>query len=179
MGVADATVSHPTTTLEDLFMRVIGDSARMAGASSPLEGDGNGHRQPPAASSTLPPEHATHDAPRRNRRPPWRRNPAPTVKPPAKRPMAANPVLSPFLVMFHRQQTVENQVNPSHVTATGVPPRPLRDPVFGFVSPRFPLGQGDRKRAANRHHVGTASQAPIPGERLRPRSRPIGRRRRR
>src|SRR6187549_3649967 len=40
MGVADATVSHPTTTLEDLFMRVIGDSARMAGASSPLEGDG-------------------------------------------------------------------------------------------------------------------------------------------
>jgi ABC-2 type transport system ATP-binding protein len=48
MGVADATVSHPTTTLEDLFMRVIGDSARMAGASAPI-GDGNGH--PPAADS--------------------------------------------------------------------------------------------------------------------------------
>ena len=64
MGVADATVSHPTTTLEDLFMRVIGDSARMAGASSPLEGDGNGHRQPPPASSALPPERATQDTPR-------------------------------------------------------------------------------------------------------------------
>ena len=41
MGVADATVSHPTTTLEDLFMRVIGESARVAGASS-TPGDGNG-----------------------------------------------------------------------------------------------------------------------------------------
>src|SRR5881398_3687128 len=31
MGAADATVSHPTTTLEDLFMRVIGEHARVAG----------------------------------------------------------------------------------------------------------------------------------------------------
>jgi ABC-2 type transport system ATP-binding protein len=37
MGAADATVSHPTTTLEDLFMRVIGESARVAG-SGPIAG---------------------------------------------------------------------------------------------------------------------------------------------
>jgi ABC-2 type transport system ATP-binding protein len=43
IGATDATVSHPTTTLEDLFMRVIGESARVAGASSaPNSGDGNG-----------------------------------------------------------------------------------------------------------------------------------------
>src|SRR5688500_319310 len=41
IGATDATVSHPTTTLEDLFMRVIGESARVAGASS-TPGDGNG-----------------------------------------------------------------------------------------------------------------------------------------
>src|SRR5215218_1818418 len=39
MGVRDATVTHPTTTLEDLFMRVVGENARIAGAS----GDGNGN----------------------------------------------------------------------------------------------------------------------------------------
>jgi ABC-2 type transport system ATP-binding protein len=39
MGVTDATVTHPTTTLEDLFMRVVGENARIAGAS----GDGNGN----------------------------------------------------------------------------------------------------------------------------------------
>jgi ABC-2 type transport system ATP-binding protein len=39
MGVSDATVTHPTTTLEDLFMRVVGENARIAGAS----GDGNGN----------------------------------------------------------------------------------------------------------------------------------------
>jgi ABC-2 type transport system ATP-binding protein len=33
MGVSDATVTHPTTTLEDLFMRVVGENARVAGAS--------------------------------------------------------------------------------------------------------------------------------------------------
>jgi len=46
MGVADASVTHPTTTLEDLFMRVVGENARVAGAS----GDGNGTTggQPPA-----------------------------------------------------------------------------------------------------------------------------------
>jgi ABC-2 type transport system ATP-binding protein len=37
MGATDATVSHPTTTLEDLFMRVIGESARVAG-SGPVPG---------------------------------------------------------------------------------------------------------------------------------------------
>jgi ABC-2 type transport system ATP-binding protein len=43
IGATDATVSHPTTTLEDLFMRVIGESARVAGASSPTDTrDGNG-----------------------------------------------------------------------------------------------------------------------------------------
>ena len=47
IGVNGATVTHPTTTLEDLFMRVIGENARTAGAS----GDGaavktgNGERQ--------------------------------------------------------------------------------------------------------------------------------------
>ena len=48
MGATDATVSHPTTTLEDLFMRVIGESARVAGASSgptAAMGDGNGRTQ--------------------------------------------------------------------------------------------------------------------------------------
>src|SRR3982751_906518 len=33
MGLADAQITHPTTTLEDLFMRVIGENARTAGAS--------------------------------------------------------------------------------------------------------------------------------------------------
>jgi ABC-2 type transport system ATP-binding protein len=64
MGITDATVSHPTTTLEDLFMRVIGDSARMAGASSPVDGDGNGLRQPPPGSASLPPQPAAQDTPR-------------------------------------------------------------------------------------------------------------------
>src|SRR5687768_4255780 len=45
MGATDATVSHPTTTLEDLFMRVIGESARVAGASpgSTLPGANGGN----------------------------------------------------------------------------------------------------------------------------------------
>jgi ABC-2 type transport system ATP-binding protein len=55
MGVSDATVSHPTTTLEDLFMRVIGESARVAGASAPV-GDGNGR---PSAAASQP---VTQDA---------------------------------------------------------------------------------------------------------------------
>jgi ABC-2 type transport system ATP-binding protein len=46
MGVTDATVTHPTTTLEDLFMRVIGSNARTAGASpeTPV-GNGDGRAQ--------------------------------------------------------------------------------------------------------------------------------------
>jgi ABC-2 type transport system ATP-binding protein len=39
MGVSDAQITHPTTTLEDLFMRVIGKNARVAGSG----GDGNGN----------------------------------------------------------------------------------------------------------------------------------------
>ena len=53
MGVADATVTHPTTTLEELFMRVVGENARVAGAS----GDGNGNvvaRAPVAAEAPAP-----------------------------------------------------------------------------------------------------------------------------
>jgi ABC-2 type transport system ATP-binding protein len=43
MGVSDATITHPTTTLEDLFMRVIGENARTAGASADTPaGNGNG-----------------------------------------------------------------------------------------------------------------------------------------
>jgi ABC-2 type transport system ATP-binding protein len=45
MGVADATVTHPTTTLEELFMRVVGESAG-SGQSRPRQdgapGAGNG-----------------------------------------------------------------------------------------------------------------------------------------
>ena len=41
MGVSDATVTHPTTTLEDLFMRVVGENARVAGASGDGAGNGN------------------------------------------------------------------------------------------------------------------------------------------
>jgi len=37
MGVTDATVTHPTTTLEDLFMRVVGESA--GNGQSPSRGD--------------------------------------------------------------------------------------------------------------------------------------------
>ena len=53
MGVADATVTHPTTTLEELFMRVVGENARVAGAS----GDGNGNvvaRAPVAGEAPAP-----------------------------------------------------------------------------------------------------------------------------
>jgi len=43
MGLADAQITHPTTTLEDLFMRVIGENARTAGASPDAKvGSGNG-----------------------------------------------------------------------------------------------------------------------------------------
>ena len=52
MGVSDAAVTHPTTTLEDLFMRVVGENARIAGASSDVGGNGNVDHQPPG----IPPE---------------------------------------------------------------------------------------------------------------------------
>jgi ABC-2 type transport system ATP-binding protein len=46
MGLADAQITHPTTTLEDLFMRVIGENARTAGASPDVQvGAGNGQPQ--------------------------------------------------------------------------------------------------------------------------------------
>ena len=48
IGVKDATVTHPTTTLEDLFMRVVGESA---GNGQPARGAGNGS---PGASPTRP-----------------------------------------------------------------------------------------------------------------------------
>ena len=42
-GLTDAQITHPTTTLEDLFMRVIGENARTAGASPDVKvGAGNG-----------------------------------------------------------------------------------------------------------------------------------------
>jgi ABC-2 type transport system ATP-binding protein len=59
MGATDATVTHPTTTLEELFMRVVGENARVAGASG--DGGGNGNvvaRAPgstPASQSTSTP----------------------------------------------------------------------------------------------------------------------------
>jgi ABC-2 type transport system ATP-binding protein len=43
MGVADATVTHPTTTLEELFMRVVGENARIAGASGDIARGSNGN----------------------------------------------------------------------------------------------------------------------------------------
>src|SRR5687768_8162808 len=64
MGATDATVSHPTTTLEDLFMRVIGESARVAGASS-TTGDGNGRPGATVAQGRPEsPNQATQDASR-------------------------------------------------------------------------------------------------------------------
>jgi hypothetical protein len=47
MGLHDAQITHPTTTLEDLFMRVIGENARTAGASPDVKvgGAGNGQSQ--------------------------------------------------------------------------------------------------------------------------------------
>src|SRR5688500_4497571 len=56
IGATDATVSHPTTTLEDLFMRVIGESARVAGASpgSTLPGANGGNGSSPGGSPGIP-----------------------------------------------------------------------------------------------------------------------------
>src|SRR3954453_5626542 len=53
MGVADATVTHPTTTLEDLFMRIVRENT--PGGISPVGsdyGNGNGAPAAPAASSS-------------------------------------------------------------------------------------------------------------------------------
>ena len=50
MGVADATVTHPTTTLEDLFMRVVGENARIAGASGDVAQGSNGNGTTTTAS---------------------------------------------------------------------------------------------------------------------------------
>ena len=53
MGVRDAVVTHPTTTLEDLFMRVVGENARMAGASyDSRDGNGDGAAPGPTVGST-------------------------------------------------------------------------------------------------------------------------------
>jgi ABC-2 type transport system ATP-binding protein len=53
MGVAEATVTHPTTTLEDLFMRIVRENT--PGGISPVGsdyGDGNGVPAVPAAPSS-------------------------------------------------------------------------------------------------------------------------------
>ena len=52
LGVTDAEVTHPTSTLEDLFMRVIGKNARVAGASG--EGNGNGSIAAADAAESAP-----------------------------------------------------------------------------------------------------------------------------
>ena len=50
MGVNDATVTHPTTTLEDLFIRIVRDNTPGAGgevgAASHADGNGNGASKP-------------------------------------------------------------------------------------------------------------------------------------
>jgi ABC-2 type transport system ATP-binding protein len=54
MGVTDATVTHPTTTLEDLFMRVVGENARVAGASGDGNGNGNAVARAPGGATNQP-----------------------------------------------------------------------------------------------------------------------------
>jgi ABC-2 type transport system ATP-binding protein len=51
MGVRDAVVTHPTTTLEELFMRVVGENARVAGASGDGNGNGTSASRPPAGAA--------------------------------------------------------------------------------------------------------------------------------
>src|SRR6185436_1848224 len=54
MGVEGAQVTHPTTTLEDLFMRVVGENARIAGASGDGNGNGNVNVTARAGMATTP-----------------------------------------------------------------------------------------------------------------------------
>jgi ABC-2 type transport system ATP-binding protein len=53
MGVQDATVTHPTTTLEELFMRVIGESA--AGNGFAARGDVYHDHERPSGQGAPPP----------------------------------------------------------------------------------------------------------------------------
>jgi ABC-2 type transport system ATP-binding protein len=56
MGV-QGEVTHPTTTLEDLFMRVVGENARIAGASG--DGNGNANITARAGMATTPVQETT------------------------------------------------------------------------------------------------------------------------